>query len=315
MLQNNFPGQTLNNFMVVLDYGSGNPRSSQNVAALNTYEQSLAQQPGAISPSAPQFGSHIAVLTVGSHAAVQSSQANTLLSSIRGLTPPPGTRALVTGATAINTDNTNYLLGQVPLALGFVVLATYVLLFLLLGSVVLPLKAVLTNLLSITAAFGALVFIFVQGNFSGLLNFTPQPADPLVLALLFAVMYGLSMDYEVFLLSRIQEYYRQSGDTTAAVAMGLERSGRLITGAAGIMIGVFLVFGVLAHTVIIKEIGIGLTIAVAVDATVVRLIVVPAVMRLLGAANWWAPKPLARLHQRLGLGEAAGDRSHLRVVA
>jgi RND superfamily putative drug exporter len=316
MLQNNFPNQTLNNFTVVLDYGSGNPQSTQNVAALNSYQQSLAQQPGSISPSAPQFGSHIAVLTVGSHAAVQSSQANNLLTAIRGLTPPPGTHALVSGATAINVDNTNYLLSQVPLALGFVMLATYVLLFLLLGSVVLPLKAVVTNLLSISAAFGALVFIFVQGNFSGLLNFTPQPVDPLVLALLFAVMYGLSMDYEVFLLSRIQEQYRQSGETVPAVAMGLERSGRLITGAAGIMIGVFLAFGVLAHTVFIKEIGIGLTIAVAVDATVVRLVVVPAVMRLLGRANWWAPRPLARLHQRLGLGEGTADgHSRLRAVA
>jgi RND superfamily putative drug exporter len=142
------------------------------------------------------------------------------------------------------------------------------------------------------------------------------PVDPLVLALLFAVMYGLSMDYEVFLLSRIQEQYRQSGETVTAVAMGLERSGRLITGAAGIMIGVFLVFGVLAHTVFIKEIGIGLTIAVAVDATVVRLIVVPAAMRLLGRANWWAPKPLARLHRRLGLGEGPPvERSPLKVVA
>jgi RND superfamily putative drug exporter len=316
MLQNNFPNQTLNNFTVVLDYGSGNPQSSQNVAALSSYQLSLSRQPGVMSLSGPQFGSHIAVLTVGSHAAVQSSRANTLLTSIRGLPPPPGTHSLVTGATAVNTDNTNFLLSRVPLALGFVMLATYVLLFLLIGSVVLPLKAVLTNLLSISAAFGALVFIFVQGNFSGLLNFTPQPVDPLVLALLFAVMYGLSMDYEVFLLSRIQEHYRQTGDTVPAVAIGVEQSGRLITGAAGIMIGVFLAFGVLAHTVIIKEIGIGLTIAVAVDATVVRLVVVPAIMRLLGKANWWAPKPLARLHRRLGLGEGtAAERSPLRVVA
>jgi RND superfamily putative drug exporter len=316
MLQSNFPNQSLNNFTVVLDYGSGDPQSAQNLSALRTFEVSLSQQSGANSLSGPQFGSHIAVLTVGSHAGVQSSQANNLLTSIRGLTPPTGAHVLVTGATAVNADTTNYLLSQVPVALGFVMLATYVLLFLLLGSVVLPLKAVVTNLLSISAAFGALVFIFVQGNFSGFLNFTPQPVDPLVLALLFAVMYGLSMDYEVFLLSRIQEQYRETGDTVKAVAMGLERSGRLITGAAGIMIGVFLAFGVLAHTVFIKEIGIGLTIAVLVDATLVRLIVVPAIMRLLGRANWWAPKPLAQLHQRLGLGEGtASDGPPIRAVA
>jgi RND superfamily putative drug exporter len=192
---------------------------------------------------------------------------------------------------------------RAPLALGFVVLATYVLLFLLLGSVVLPLKAVLMNLLSISAAFGALVSIFVQGNLSNILNFSPQPIDPFTLALLFAVIFGLSMDYEVFMLTRIQEHYLQTGDSGGSVAVGLERSGRLITGAAAIMVGVFLAFGALAHTVIIKEIGIGLAIAVAVDATVVRILLVPAVMRVLGRIAWWAPRPLARLYRRLALGE------------
>jgi RND superfamily putative drug exporter len=211
---------------------------------------------------------------------------------------------LVTGQTAENVDNTNFVLSRAPLAVGFVMLGSYVLLFLLLGSVVLPLKAVVMNLLSISAAFGALVFIFVQGNFSGLLNFTPQPIDPFTLALLFAVIFGLSMDYEVFMLSRIQEHYLQTGDTRGSVAMGLERSGRLITGAAAIMVGVFVAFGALAHTVIIKEIGIGLAIAVAVDASVVRILLVPAVMRVLGRISWWAPSPLARLHQHLDLGEA-----------
>jgi RND superfamily putative drug exporter len=212
---------------------------------------------------------------------------------------------LVSGQTALNVDNTNYVLSRVPLAIGFVMVATYILLFVLLGSVVLPLKAIVMNLLSISAAFGALVFIFVEGNFSGQLNFTPQPIDPLVLALLFAVIFGLSMDYEVFLLTRIQEQYLLTGDPTDAVAAGLERSGRLITGAAAIMVGVFLAFGALAHTVIIKEVGIGLAIAVAVDASVVRILLVPAVMRVLGRVAWWAPKPLARLRQRLALGEAA----------
>jgi RND superfamily putative drug exporter len=227
------------------------------------------------------------------------------LTSIRGLTAPSGATLLVTGQTAVNVDNTNYVLARAPLAVGFVVLATYVLLFLLLGSVVLPLKAVLMNLLSISAALGALVFIFVQGHLSNLLNFTPQPIDPFTLALLLAVIFGLSMDYEVFMLSRIQEHYLQSGDARGSVAVGLERSGRLITGAAAIMVGVFLAFGALAHTVIIKEIGIGLAIAVAVDASVVRILLVPAVMRVLGRSAWWAPGPLARLHRRLAIGEAA----------
>lgn len=282
--------------------------ASQNVVALNSFKQTLAGQAGVIGVTGPTYGSHIAVMTAQSHDAVLSSQATSQLTSIRTLTPPAGTNALVSGQTAVNVDNTNYVLSRVPLAIGFVIVATYVLLFLLLGSVVLPLKAIAMNLLSISASFGALVFIFVEGNFSGQLNFTAQPIDPLVLALLFAVIFGLSMDYEVFLLSRIQEHYLQTGDPIGSIATGLERSGRLITGAAAIMVGVFLAFGTLAHTVIIKEVGIGLAIAVAIDASLVRILLVPAVMRVLGRVSWWAPKPLARLRRRLALGEPSEGR-------
>jgi len=120
--------------------------------------------------------------------------------------------------------------------------------------------------------------------------------------ILFSIVFGMSMDYEVLLISRIQEEYRRTGDNLAGVAMGLEKSGRLITGAAAIMCAVFLAFG-LADVVIIKAIGIGLAIAIAIDATIVRILIVPSVMRILGRANWWAPRPLARLHNRLGAGE------------
>jgi RND superfamily putative drug exporter len=168
---------------------------------------------------------------------------------------------------------------------------------------VLPLKAVLMNILSIGASFGALVWIFQQGHLSSLLNFTPAALDPSVPVLLFCIVFGLSMDYEVLLISRIQEEYRRSGDTTRAIAEGLERSGRLITGAAAIMVAVFMAFG-LADVVVIKSIGLGLAIAVAIDATLVRALIVPALMRLLGRANWWAPEPLQALYQRVNLGEA-----------
>jgi RND superfamily putative drug exporter len=308
-LQSDFPNQSVNTFDVVVDYASGNPMTSQNVAALNSFKQTLAGQAGIIGVMGPTYGSHIAVLTAQSHDAVLSSQATSQLTSIRGLTAPGGTQVLVSGQTAVNVDNTNYVLSRVPLAIGFVMVATYILLFLLLGSVVLPLKAIVMNLLSISAAFGALVFIFVEGNLSSQLNFTAQPIDPFTLALLFAVIFGLSMDYEVFLLSRIQEHYLLTGDPTDAVATGLERSGRLITGAAAIMVGVFLAFGALAHTVIIKEVGIGLAIAVGVDATVVRILLVPAVMRVLGRASWWAPKPLARFQRHFALGEVATEQT------
>jgi len=167
---------------------------------------------------------------------------------------------------------------------------------------VLPLKAVVLNFLSIGASFGALVFIFQQGHFANLLGFTPQSLDPSIPVILFSIVFGLSMDYEVLLVSRMHEEYVRLGDNTAAVASGLEKTGRLITGAAAVMFTVFMAFG-LAEVVIIKAIGIGLAIAVAIDATIVRSLVVPAVMRLLGDANWWAPRPLRWAYDRIGIGD------------
>ncbi len=159
------------------------------------------------------------------------------------------------------------------------------------------------NTLSLSAAFGAMVWIFQDGHLARVLNITAGPIDPTLPVLLFCIVFGLSMDYEVFLLSRMQEAWRRTHDNRAAVAEGLERSGRLITGAAAIMISVFVAFG-LGRVVTIKATGIGLAVAVIVDATLVRALVVPALMRLLGRANWWAPKPLARLHRRINLGES-----------
>jgi RND superfamily putative drug exporter len=213
-----------------------------------------------------------------------------------------GGQVLVGGQTAVDLDVIKFIVDRTPLAVGFVVVATLIVLFLLTGSVVLPFKAVLLNFLSIGASFGALVWIFQQGHLSNLLGFTPQSIDPSIPVILFSIVFGLSMDYEVLLVSRIHEEYVRTGNNTLAVAYGLERTGRLITGAAAIMVTVFLAFG-LAEVVIIKAIGIGLAVAVALDATLVRALVVPAVMRLLGEWNWWAPRPLRRLYDRAGLGD------------
>jgi uncharacterized membrane protein YdfJ with MMPL/SSD domain len=182
-----------------------------------------------------------------------------------------------------------------------IVLATYVVLFLLLGSIVLPIKAVVMNFLSISASYGALVWIFQDGHFARWLNFTPGPIETSMPLVMFCVLFGLSMDYGVLLLSRIREEYQRTGDNAAAVGAGLERTGRLITAAAAIMAAVFFGFA-RADLVVVKAIGIGLGIAVILDATVVRALLVPATMRLLGDWNWWAPRPLARLQERLGLG-------------
>jgi RND superfamily putative drug exporter len=246
-------------------------------------------------------GPHIVLLNLLTSKQYTSDEARAIVNEVRA-EHVPGGQVLATGETAYDLDVVHFILQRTPIAVGSVIAVTYVVLFLLTGSVVLPLKAVLTNLFSISASFGAMVFIFQEGHFSNLLGFSPQSIDPSIPVILFSIVFGMSMDYEVLLISRIQEEYRRIGDNQAGVAMGLEKSGRLITGAAAIMVAVFISFG-LADVVIIKAIGIGLAIAVAIDATIVRILIVPAIMRILGRANWWAPRPLSWLHQRIGAGE------------
>ena len=248
-------------------------------------------------------GEHIVLLQATTAYPATSDESRAIVNAIRAdQGVGDGGQVLVGGQTAVDLDTIKFIVDRTPLAVGFVVVVTYIVLFLLTGSVVLPLKAVLLNFLSIGASFGALVWIFQQGHLSNILGFTPQSIDPSIPVILFSIVFGLSMDYEVLLVSRIHEEYVRTGDNTHAVASGLERTARLITGAAAIMFTVFLAFG-LAEVVIIKAIGIGLAVAVAIDATLVRALVVPAVMRLLGDWNWWAPRPLKRLYDRAGLGD------------
>jgi RND superfamily putative drug exporter len=179
--------------------------------------------------------------------------------------------------------------------------STFVLLFLAFGSVVLPLKAIVMNVLSLSATFGVVVWIFQWGHLSRLLQFTPTGSiDPTMPILMLAIIFGLSMDYEVFLLSRIRERYDQTGDNTAAVASGLQRTGGLITSLALLLIIVVGAFSASGIT-FIKLMGVGMIVALLVDATIIRVLLVPATMRLLGRANWWAPRPLRRLYARYGI--------------
>ena len=212
----------------------------------------------------------------------------------------------VGGAPAQLVDSKAALFAKMPLALSLIGIVTLVVLFLMTGSVLIPIKAVVLNLLSLTATFGAMVWIFQEGHLSGLLGFTSTGfLDTTTPITMFCIAFGLSMDYEVFLLSRIKEEYDRTGDNTASVAIGLERTGRLVTAAAGLLAVVFIAFSTSAVT-FIKLFGVGLALAVLMDATLIRGLLVPAFMRLAGRANWWSPRWLRRVHDRIGVLEGEG---------
>ena len=197
-------------------------------------------------------------------------------------------RLLVAGFAAYNADNLKAIADNLPRALAFILIATTFLIFMQVKSVIIPIKAIAMNILSISASFGMLVWVFQWGYGAELLNFTPQPIDSGNPVIMFCIVFGLSMDYEVLMLSRIHEEWERTGDNTLAVANGLQKTGGLITGAAAIMVVVFSAFG-LSSVIILKQIGLGLALAIFIDATLVRALVVPSTMRLMGKWNWWAP--------------------------
>jgi RND superfamily putative drug exporter len=231
------------------------------------------------------------LVLVYSHHAPVSEETKDLVRYIRQLAPAYGLTALVDGGAAEVLDVVTRLYSEFPRAALLIMLTTYLVLFALFRSAVLPLKAIVMNTLSILASYGALVFVFQEGHFANLLGFTPlgfvEASLPIVM---FCMLFGVSMDYEVFLLSRVKEAYDQTGDNARSVAEGLERSGRIITSAALIIVVVGFSF-VTADIVLIKALGLGVALAVLLDATVVRALLVPATMRLLGEWNWWAPFP------------------------
>ena len=217
-----------------------------------------------------------------------SDEAEQLIKDVRVFTSSSEEEVLVGSWTSYEVDMKEHLGERIPVALAFVLLVTMVLVWFQVHSVLVPIKAVFMNILSISASFGLIVVVFQDGLLAGPLNFTPQPLDLMVPPLVFGIAFGLSMDYEVLMLSRIHESWLETKDNTRAVSEGLQASGRLITGAAAIMIAVFSGF-IFADVMIIKSIGFALAVAVFVDATIVRAIVVPSAMRLMGRANWWSP--------------------------
>ncbi len=290
-------------------------------AALSSYARQLSRLPGidhvstslgaftggTSSPTVPAdtargmaTAQHLsAVLTVDR----DSDVAQQLVGDVRSMTPPTGTTVLVGGAPAELVDTKASIMQRLPLAGLWIVLTTFILLFLFTGSVVQPLRALLVNGLTILATLGVMSWIFLDGHLASALNFTPRPMDTAMTVLLFCITFGLCMDYEVFVTSRIQELHEAGHDLQASASQGLARTGRIVSTAAGLMAVNFLAFGT-SSVSFLQMFGLGAGLAVLIDATLVRGILVPAVMRIVGPGIWYAPDPLRRLHERIGLRES-----------
>ncbi|HUO38842.1 MAG TPA: MMPL family transporter, partial [Mycobacterium sp.] len=274
----------------------------------------------ATAPSGIVDGS--AFLTVSSAAPLFSDASATQLSRLHAVPTPAGKPVQLAGVAQTNHDSVHAITSRLLLVLGIIAAIMLVLLFMLTGSVGLPLKAVLLNILSLTAAFGALVWVFQEGHLAALASTATGTLEVNLPVLLFCISFGLSMDYEVFLISRIREYWLGSDQTAAAndtsVALGVAHTGQVIT-AAALLMSISFAALMTAQVSFVRMFGFGLSVAVLVDATLVRMVLVPAFMHILGRANWWAPRPLARLHDRFGLRESAnpewvGDAGRTMVV-
>jgi len=333
-LGQDFPQQG-NAQLVIAIRTPGDALSPTNLASLDTYVRTIKSIPGVVSvdslvtvnpslsladyqqlyahPGAnPQLAAIATQLangdttkiTVAMQPADYTAAAEDIVRQIRAIHAPGGLVALVDGNTAYQLDLLASLGATLPYALLVMVVAVLVLLFLMTGSLLMPFKALVLNILSLSATFGALVWIFQDGHLQNLLGFQSIGSiDATQPILIFAIAFGLSMDYEVFLLSRIKERFDETGDNRTAVSSGLQRTGWLITSAAMLMAVVFGAFGT-SKIIFIQELGIGLAIAVIIDATLVRMLLVPATMRLLGTWNWWAPAPLRMIWRRVGLSES-----------
>ncbi len=277
-----------------------------NVAGVNSAAGTFAggRQSAPAGPADARFtAGTVTYLEVVPSVDPASSAGQDLVKAVRARPAPAGTSVLVGGPSAALVDGKHTIAARLPLAIGLISLATFVLLFLFTGSVVMPIKALILSALSLTAVLGAAVWIFQDGHLSGMLGFLPGPLDTSMPVLLFCIAFGLSMDYEVFLLSRIKEEHDRGVDNAEAVAAGLARTGRIVTTAAALLAVTFAAF-VTSSVTFLQMLGLGTALAIVLDATLIRGVLVPAFMRLAGRANWWAPRPLRALHSRIGLAEA-----------
>ncbi len=281
-----------------IDVEGGGPKAAAAVAAR------VSRLPGVAEVLPPQrLRGDVTVVQAISANPFASDASQSTVRAIREVQAPPGATVLVGGGTADFVDFQSSLGAHLPIALAIVVVATLVILFLMTGSVILPIKSLLMNFLNLSAVFGLLVLIFQDGRLESFLNYSsPGAIEQTMPILLFAVAFGLSTDYAVFLLSRIKEARDNGASDSECVAIGLERTGRIVT-AAALLFAVAMGAFATSQIIFIKENGVGTALAVLIDASIVRALLVPSLMELLGKWNWWAPAPLRRLHKRIGIGE------------
>jgi RND superfamily putative drug exporter len=323
LLRKEFPELGQNHVLIAVDFPSSPALNDRRVEALFDFARRLSELPfvtkvnGLVDPAKPiprsawptllstppaslapmieaakrkTVGKTTVLVDVVTDQPPESDAARAVVRAVRSEREVADGEVYVGGQTASDLDAAEYIRSRAPRVVAFVVLVTFGVLFMLLRSVLLPVKAVLMNFLSIVGSFGAIVWVFQEGH---LFVRDPRPIDPSLPVVLFCSLFGLSMDYEVLILTRIKEAYSRTGDNTLAVAEGLEMSGRIITSAAAIMVTVFVAFA-LARVVVIQAVGFGMALAVALDATVVRSLLVPSTMRLMGHLNWWAPRALSK---------------------
>jgi len=305
-LSRDFAGNPTAPIDSLVKFGGPITGSASRGGELHSYVTRLANIPGVTSANVTGVRGDVARVDMLYRADPTSGAARNIVAEARAIAPPTGAHALIGGQTAQLVDQLSSMSSVLPWMALVMAGATFLLLFLAFGSVVLPVKAIVMNVLSLAATFGVMVWVFQWGHLSWLLRFTPTGTiDPSTPILMLAIIFGLSMDYEVFLLSRIRERYDVTGDNTSAVASGLQRTGGVITSAALLLV---IVIGAVSASGItfIKLLGVGMIVALIVDATIVRVMLVPATMRLLGRANWYAPRPLRRLYAKYGISESDG---------
>ncbi|WP_086818699.1 MMPL family transporter [Allokutzneria sp. NRRL B-24872] len=299
-LNTNFPGLANDGAQLVLKSRDG---SAPDQRAVASFAASVDNVPGVSAVQVTGAGKDVVTLSAKLPGDAMGTAAKDAVVAIRAVSPPPNTDLLVGGITAQVTDSLDAIIAQLPLMAVVVIGATLLLMFLAFGSVLLPVKAVVMSALSLSATFGVLVWVFQDGHLADLIGVTPGPLEAGIVVLMAAVVFGLSTDYEVFLMSRMVEAKAKGANNVEAVATGIAKTGRVISAAAVLLIVVTGAFA-FSDVAMMRFVGVGMILALVLDATIVRMLLVPAVMRLLGDAAWWAPGPLRRLQQRVGLQES-----------